>query len=127
MTASKVSTDTTGMTTKKATSSSGIVLVRLLPSRRRDGRDVLLLEGGSGELTVDALRTLGLTERESDALRRLALGRRPAEAANELGIAPRTFDKHLQHIYAKLGVTSRRAAVRQARELDLLPGQRLRR
>ncbi len=95
-------------------SSGANALVRLLPTRRRDGRDVLLLEGGSGELTTDALRTLGLTERESDALRRLALGRRPAEAAGELGIAPRTFDKHLQHIYAKLGVASRQEAIATA-------------
>jgi LuxR family maltose regulon positive regulatory protein len=31
---------------------------------------------------------------------------------------------HTKNIYAKLGVTSRRAAVRQAHELDLLPRRR---
>ncbi|MDO8211142.1 response regulator transcription factor [Conexibacter sp. CPCC 206217] len=90
------------------------VLVRLLPSRRSDRRDVLLIERDSGELTTGALRTLGLTARQAEALRLLALGRTPADAARELGIAPRTLDKHLQHVYAKLGVSSRYEATATA-------------
>ncbi|HXQ01194.1 MAG TPA: LuxR C-terminal-related transcriptional regulator [Solirubrobacteraceae bacterium] len=82
------------------------VLVRLLPSPREDRREVLLLEGGSGELSVAALRGLGLTARQADTLRRVALNQSPAQAAVEMGIAPRTVDKHLQNIYAKLGVSS---------------------
>ena len=35
-----------------------------------------------------------------------------------------TMRTHTKNIYAKLGVTSRRAAVRQAQELNLMPGQR---
>jgi LuxR family transcriptional regulator, maltose regulon positive regulatory protein len=35
-----------------------------------------------------------------------------------------TLRSHTKNIYAKLGVTSRRAAVRQARDLKLLPGHR---
>jgi DNA-binding CsgD family transcriptional regulator len=82
------------------------VLVRLLPSRREDRREVLLLEGGTGELSVAALRGLGLTARQADTLCRVALGHSPAQAAAEMGIAPRTVDKHLQHIYSKLGARS---------------------
>ena len=82
------------------------VLVRLLPSRRGDRREVLLLEGGTGELSIAALRGLGLTARQADTLRRVALDQSPAQAAAEMGIAPRTVDKHLQNIYAKLGATS---------------------
>jgi DNA-binding CsgD family transcriptional regulator len=84
----------------------GGVLVRLLPSRREDRREVLLLEGGTGELSVAALRGLGLTARQADTLRRVALGHSPARAAAQMGIAPRTVDKHLQHIYSKLGARS---------------------
>jgi DNA-binding CsgD family transcriptional regulator len=82
------------------------VLVRLLPRRADDHRDVLLIEGGTGELTVPALRGLGLTERQAETLQWVALGYSVASAAAHMGIARRTADKHLQHVYAKLGVTS---------------------
>jgi DNA-binding CsgD family transcriptional regulator len=82
------------------------VLIRLLPSRREDRREVLLLEAGTGELSVAALQGLGLTARQADTLRRVALDQSPAHAAVEMGVAPRTVDKHLQNIYAKLGVSS---------------------
>ena len=82
------------------------VLVRLLPGGRADRRDVLLLEPGTGELSVEALRGLPLTRRQAEVLRLVAIGHSPDQAAAELGIARRTLDKHLQRIYAALGVTS---------------------
>jgi DNA-binding CsgD family transcriptional regulator/PAS domain-containing protein len=82
------------------------VLVRLLPSRRDDHREVLLLENGTGQLSIDALRGLGLTPREAETLFWTALGNSVAETAAELGIARRTIQKHLQHVYEKLGVRS---------------------
>jgi DNA-binding CsgD family transcriptional regulator len=82
------------------------VLVRLLPSRRDDRREVLLLENGTGQLSIDALRGLGLTPREAETLFWTALGHSVAETAAELGIARRTIQKHLQHVYEKLGVRS---------------------
>jgi DNA-binding CsgD family transcriptional regulator/GAF domain-containing protein len=83
----------------------GSVLVHLLPSHRSDRREVLLLEDGTGELSVAALRGLGLTARQADTLGWVAIGHSPSQAAAEMGIAPRTVDKHLQHVYAKLGAT----------------------
>jgi DNA-binding CsgD family transcriptional regulator len=80
------------------------VLVRLLPNTRNDRRQVLLLENGTGQLSVEALRSLGLTAREAQALRLVALGNAAKQAASEMGIAARTIEKHLQHIYEKLGV-----------------------
>ena len=85
---------------------STTALLRLLPGASGDTRDVLVLEGGTGELSVAALRDLGLTERESQALRWVALGRSAEQAADEMGVARRTLDKHLQNVYAKLGVSS---------------------
>jgi DNA-binding CsgD family transcriptional regulator len=82
------------------------VLVRRLPSRRDDRREVLLLENGTGQLSIDALRGLGLTPREAETLFWTARGRSVAETAAELGIARRTIQKHLQHVYEKLGVRS---------------------
>jgi DNA-binding CsgD family transcriptional regulator len=85
---------------------AGTVLVRLLPNRRADRREVLLLESGTEELNVAALRSLGLTARQAETLRLAALGHTASETAAHMGIAPRTVEKHLQHVYAKLGVRS---------------------
>ena len=46
------------------------------------------------------------------------------DIARALSVWLNTMRTHTRNIYAKLGVTSRRAAVRQAHELDLLPGPR---
>jgi DNA-binding CsgD family transcriptional regulator len=85
---------------------AGTVLVRLLPNRRADRREVLLLESGTDELNVAALRSLGLTARQAETLRLAALGHTASETAAHMRIAPRTVEKHLQHVYAKLGVRS---------------------
>jgi DNA-binding CsgD family transcriptional regulator len=87
-------------------SDDGDILVRVLPTRREDQRQVLLLEHGTGELTVRALRGFGLTARQAQTLRWVALGNTPSQTASQLGIARRTVDKHLQNIYAKLGATT---------------------
>ncbi|MGB6578949.1 MAG: LuxR C-terminal-related transcriptional regulator [Streptosporangiaceae bacterium] len=41
--------------------------------------------------------------------------------ARELMVSLNTVRTHTKHIYAKLAVTSRRAAVRRAQDLNLLP------
>ena len=64
-----------------------------------------------------------LSERELDVLRLLGTDLGGPEIARELSVSLNTMRTHTKSIYAKLGVTSRRAAVRQAQELDLLPGQ----
>jgi DNA-binding CsgD family transcriptional regulator len=57
------------------------------------------------------LAAAGLTNRETNVLRLLAAGHSNAEIASELGGASiRTVHKHLEHIYAKLGVHDRTAA-----------------
>lgn len=87
-------------------SAADTVLVRLLPNQRADGREVLLLESGAEELNVAALGSLGLTARQAETLRLAALGHTASETAAHMGIAPRTVEKHLQHVYAQLGVRS---------------------
>jgi DNA-binding CsgD family transcriptional regulator len=83
--------------------------IRVLPSAERGARaggDVLLLEPGTGGMSVAALEGMGLTRREAEALRWIALGRSGPEAARIMGISPRTVEKHLERVYGKLGVTS---------------------
>ena len=53
----------------------------------------------------------GLTARECDVLQWLACGKTDADIAALLSISPRTVHKHLEHIYVKLGVETRTAAV----------------
>jgi LuxR family maltose regulon positive regulatory protein len=60
-----------------------------------------------------------LSRRELDVLRLLASDLGGPEIARELVVSLNTVRTHTRNIYAKLGVTNRRAAVRRARELDL--------
>ncbi|MDB5521788.1 MAG: DNA-binding response regulator [Tardiphaga sp.] len=55
-------------------------------------------------------RQLGLTTRESEVLSWLSKGKTNRDIAQILGLSPRTVDKHLEQVYAKLGVENRTAA-----------------
>lgn len=51
-----------------------------------------------------------LTPRESDVLMWLGKGKTNRDIADILGMSPRTVNKHLEHIFVKLGVETRSAA-----------------
>lgn len=68
---------------------------------------------GAGEET-------SLTAREADVLRELAAGGTNREAAARLHVSETTFKTHLAHVYEKLGVSDRAAAVRVAYERGLI-------
>jgi len=61
------------------------------------------------------LAEAGLSRRESEVLTLVARGLTNSEIARELTLSQPTVAKHLQNIYAKLGVTNRTAAVARAR------------
>jgi DNA-binding CsgD family transcriptional regulator len=61
----------------------------------------------------DAMPTV-LTQREAEVMRWLSCGKTDADIAALLSISPRTVNKHLEHIYQKLGVETRTAAVMRA-------------
>ena len=60
-----------------------------------------------------------LSERELEVLRLLGTDLDGPDIARELMVSLNTVRTHTKHIYAKLAVTSRRAAVRRAAELGL--------
>jgi DNA-binding CsgD family transcriptional regulator len=62
----------------------------------------------------------GLTAREAEVLRLVAAGRSNRQIAAELVISEHTVARHLQNIFAKLGVSSRTAASAFAFEHDLV-------
>ncbi|MGH3081579.1 MAG: helix-turn-helix transcriptional regulator [Gaiellaceae bacterium] len=93
---------------------------RPLVRRRGDRRLVV-------ERTVDSLileervAEVPLTVREREVLSWVARGKTNAEIAELLWLAPSTVRKHLENVYAKLGVSTRTAAV--ARFLGLIDAQ----
>jgi len=62
----------------------------------------------------------GLSDREVEVLRLLARGRSNPEIARELVLSPRTAEHHVQHIYAKIGVSTRASAALFALQNSLL-------
>ncbi|WBU31114.1 response regulator transcription factor [Rhodopseudomonas palustris] len=70
----------------------------------RLGRDT------SAEAPTQFSAEFGLTSRESEVLAWLSKGKTNRDIAQILGLSPRTVDKHLEQIYAKLGVENRTAA-----------------
>ena len=52
----------------------------------------------------------GLTRREVDVLRLAARGLTTRQIADRLYISPKTADHHIQHIYGKIGTSTRAAA-----------------
>jgi HD-GYP domain-containing protein (c-di-GMP phosphodiesterase class II) len=66
------------------------------------------------------LRPAGLSEREIQVLRLVAEGCSNPQIAKRLYISRRTAEHHVQHIYSKIGVSSRAAAALFALEHELL-------
>jgi HD-GYP domain-containing protein (c-di-GMP phosphodiesterase class II) len=66
------------------------------------------------------LRPAGLSEREIQVLRLVAEGCSNPQIAKRLHISRRTAEHHVQHVYSKIGVSSRAAAALFALEHDLL-------
>jgi predicted ATPase/DNA-binding CsgD family transcriptional regulator len=111
--------------------------------RAQLGDEVFTREFAAGQqLTLDALRAMlhsqtlapvpgnppstagvALTAREIEVLRLLAQDLSNPQIAEKLVVSRRTVDAHLRSVYDKLGVKSRDAAIRVAREQGLLPNR----
>ncbi len=63
----------------------------------------------------------GLTDREIDVLRLLATGANNRQIAQELVVSEKTVAHHLEHIYNKIGISSRAGAVFFAMEHESIP------
>jgi DNA-binding CsgD family transcriptional regulator len=58
-----------------------------------------------------SLKSMGLTERETEVLTWVAEGKSNRDVGIILGIKSATVKKHLEHIFRKIGVETRTAAV----------------
>ncbi|MEH6819734.1 MAG: response regulator transcription factor [Dietzia psychralcaliphila] len=61
-----------------------------------------------------------LTDREVEVLRAVATGETNRQVASSLHVSEATIKTHLVHVFDKLGVASRTAAVARARELGVV-------
>lgn len=89
------------------------IVVRFLPGEDGLG-DMVLLEEQQIRISPASLRTLGLSAREAEVLAWATQGRTVAEISQILFVSASTVEKHMEHIYAKLGVHSRAEAMAQA-------------
>jgi DNA-binding CsgD family transcriptional regulator len=74
-------------------------------------RDALVLIRRIGQSPMRPSAHDELTAREREVLQWVAAGKTNAQIAEILAASPRTIGKHLENIYAKLGVETRTAAV----------------
>lgn len=81
-----------------------LLLLRELPS-----------PGSVRQRAIERLARLGLTAREGEVLFWIAEGKTNPEIAILLSISPRTVHKHTEHIFFKLRVENRHAALLRAR------------
>jgi len=81
--------------------------------------DAVLEAAGSAPLRVRQAQPAGLSDREVEVLRLIAQGRSNKEIARALTIAEKTAGHHVEHIYAKTGVTTRVGAALFAMRHDL--------
>jgi DNA-binding NarL/FixJ family response regulator len=97
-------------------------LVRDSRAGRLDGECAAAVLEAAGQARPRAhdLRPGGLSEREIEVLKLVATGFSNREIASRLVISPRTAEHHVQHIYRKLGVSSRPAVAFFAMEHGLV-------
>jgi DNA-binding NarL/FixJ family response regulator len=86
----------------------GRLLIRLFSEQ---SQSLLLLEEHSAP---ESRMGFGLTRREAEVLKWVARGKTNNYISAVLGTSPRTVQKHLEHVFEKLGVATRTAAAAKA-------------
>lgn len=86
------------------------LVVHCVPDPDGFSASYLLMKGFRIEVRATHLSRLPLTQREREILAFVAAGKTNGEIAVILAISARTVQKHLEHIFLKLGVGSRTSA-----------------
>jgi CheY-like chemotaxis protein/DNA-binding CsgD family transcriptional regulator len=85
-------------------------VARVLGHATRGDWVILLEEFDDAAQTSDLASRFGLTAREAEVLLWLSRGKTNRDIGEIIGMAPRTVNKHLEHVFAKLNVETRAAA-----------------
>jgi HD-GYP domain-containing protein (c-di-GMP phosphodiesterase class II) len=98
---------------------------RTLEAEAKSGLDAdavscVLAAAGQRAVPSPARWPADLTDREVEVLRLIARGRSNREVAERLFISAKTVGRHVENVYAKIGVSSRAAAALFAMEHRLL-------
>jgi DNA-binding CsgD family transcriptional regulator len=76
-----------------------------------DEQWLIILREESETAQIEALKAIfNLTNRESEVLHWIIMGKTDKSISEILGPSPRTINKHIEHIFIKLGVETRTAA-----------------
>jgi len=86
----------------------------------RNGVDAVLTAAGQKGTRTRRAASIALSEREIEVLRLVSRERTNAAIAEALGISPKTVERHVTHIYDKLGVATRAGAAIYALENGIL-------
>jgi HD-GYP domain-containing protein (c-di-GMP phosphodiesterase class II) len=84
-----------------------------------DSDAVAVVLEAAGQRVPRIERPAGLTEREAEVIALLARGLQTKQIAQALGISVKTADRHIEHAYRKIGVSTRAAAALFAMEHGL--------
>jgi DNA-binding NarL/FixJ family response regulator len=98
-------------------------LARMADDRTLDAaavEAVLYVSGHRRRARKRRTHPAGLTDREVEVLRLAAQGLTIKQIAERLVLSPKTVDHHIQHVYSKIGVSTRGAAALYAMENDLV-------
>ncbi len=93
------------------------LVVRRFAERDRADLQMLVLEERGSPPGPSALLALGLTAREAEVLYWIAQGKSNPDVAQIIGANVRTVHKHVEHIFQKLGLETRNAAMLAALEI----------
>ncbi len=90
-------------------------LVMALHEEAGDGQWLVVLQERSDRSALEGLAAaFGLTAREAEVLCWVIKGKTNRDIGDILDLSPRTVHKHLEHVFAKLGVETRTAAASMA-------------
>ncbi len=99
---------------------AAVALRAMVAAGTLDGEAAERVLAAAGHRRERAALPAGLTAREVEVLRLLAFGLTTRQVAARLVISPKTADHHVQHIYTKIGVSTRGAAALFAIEKGLV-------
>lgn len=86
----------------------------------REAVEAVIAAAGGTAQTPNRANPGGLTDRELEVLRHLCRGLTNRQVADLLFISPKTVGRHVENIYAKIGVSTRAGAAIFAMENELL-------
>jgi DNA-binding CsgD family transcriptional regulator len=98
-----------------------VLAMRLIADHGR-GQHLILMDETTMNTPPDLLLGLGLTPREAEVLAWVAQGKTNRETGMILGMSTRTVQKHLEHVFSKLGVESRTGAILKAWQVGRFEG-----